>query len=66
MERNEGTVDRAVRLLLGVALLALGGLQRIPYPKVAILLGVVLLVTGIVGVCPLYSVLKIKTCGEKC
>jgi len=66
MERNEGTVDRAVRLLFGIALLALGGLEKIPYPKVALLVGLVLLVTGIAGVCPLYSVLKIKTCGERC
>jgi hypothetical protein len=56
--RNEGTVDRTLRVVLGVALLA--------YALVAHAwlgwLGVIPLVTGLVGFCPLYRLVGIKTC----
>ncbi len=63
---NEGTVDRVVRVIVGVALLVwffydntTGALH---YAK---LLGVVPLVTGLVGTCPIYSLLGISTCPMK-
>ena len=58
MKRNEGTVDRVVRVVLGVALLALVFVG----PQTWLgLIGVVPLVTGLVGYCPLYGLLGLRT-----
>lgn len=65
---NEGTADRAVRVVLGAALLWLGylsGLLSSPWSTVAVVAGVVLIITGITGFCGLYSVLGINTCPVK-
>jgi hypothetical protein len=51
MTRNEGTVDRIIRVVLGVVLLALTVVG--PHTWFG-LLGLVPLVTGLVGFCPLY------------
>ena len=57
--RNEGTVDRLLRIMLGVALLAIVFVG----PQTAWgWVGLVPLVTGLVGFCPLYSLLGINTC----
>jgi hypothetical protein len=59
MTRNEGTIDRVARVALGVVLLVLAFQgQYTPWTWI----GVVPLLTGLVGWCPLYSVLGIKTC----
>ena len=56
---NEGTIDRIIRVLVGLALLAL----TVVGPKTLWgLIGVVPLITGLVGTCPLYSILGLKTC----
>ncbi len=59
MTRNEGTLDRVARVALGVVLivLALRGMYT-PWTWI----GVVPLLTGLVGVCPLYSLLGVNTC----
>jgi hypothetical protein len=58
MSNNEGTLDRAVRIALGIALLSIVVIG----PKTAWgLLGVVPLLTGLVGYCPLYGVLGVST-----
>lgn len=59
MAHNEGTIDRAVRVALGLTLLALvfvGPRTLFGY------LGLVPLITGLVGYCPLYRALGITTC----
>jgi len=56
---NEGTLDRTLRVLLGVALLSLTFLG--PHTLWG-LLGIVPLVTGLAGTCPLYSIVGIRTC----
>jgi hypothetical protein len=56
--RNEGMVDRAVRVVLGLALLALVFVG--PHTWLG-LIGVVPLLTGVVGFCPLYRLLGIRT-----
>jgi hypothetical protein len=59
MTTNEGTIDRAARVLLGAVLLVLAFRgQYTPWTWI----GVVPLLTGLIGWCPLYSVLGIKTC----
>lgn len=60
--KNVGTIDRAVRLALGVALLSL----VFTGPQTAWgYLGVIPLLTGVFGTCPLYSILGFSTCPVK-
>jgi len=56
---NEGTIDRAIRIVLGVALLSL---TVIGPRSLWGLIGAVPLLTGLIGFCPLYKVLGIRTC----
>ncbi len=55
MTKNEGTVDRVIRLVAGALLLFL-----LPDPWRYV--GIIPILTGAVGVCPLYSVFGINTC----
>jgi hypothetical protein len=62
MKTNEGTVDRAVRAIAGIALIGLtltGTIGAWGW------IGVVPLATAAIGWCPLYTVLGISTCGVK-
>lgn len=63
MKGNESGLDRLIRVVLGVVLLALsfGGVVTGGLGIVLIVLGAVALLTGVVGFCPLYSLLKINT-----
>jgi len=56
---NEGTLDRTIRIVLGVALLSL---TFVGPRSLWGLVGALPLVTGLVGFCPLYRVLGIRTC----
>ena len=60
--KNEGTMDRAIRTILGLIILSLAfaGPQT-PWGYI----GAIPLLTGIVGFCPFYPLLKINTCGAK-
>ena len=56
---NEGTLDRTVRILAGLAILSLAFIG----PKTPLgYIGVVPLVTGLIGFCPLYRLLGLNTC----
>ena len=60
--RNEATLDRAIRVVLGLALLALVFVG----PKTMWgLVGLVPLATGLLGSCPLYTLFGISTCSVK-
>ncbi len=62
MLRNEGTVDRALRIIVGIVLLALVFVG----PKTAWgWVGLVPLLTGLVGTCPIYSLLGVNTCPRR-
>ncbi|GAB1380377.1 YgaP family membrane protein [Pararhodobacter aggregans] len=63
--RNEGSIDRILRVIVGLALLA--GFFVFPEAayRWAFLLGVIPLVTGLVGTCPLYSIFGLSTCPVK-
>jgi len=62
MPRNEGTIDRALRIIAGLVLLALVFVG----PQTAWgWIGLVPLATGLLGYCPLYSVLGLNTCPMK-
>lgn len=61
MKANEGGLDRVVRVLAGLGLLALVFVgPKTPWGYA----GLVPLVTGLVGYCPLYALLRINTCGR--
>lgn len=62
MSPNEGTIDRVVRVLVGLVLLSLVFVG--PHTWLG-LFGVVPLVTGLVGFCPLYRVLGVHTRNAK-
>lgn len=63
MKLNESRLDRIIRVVLGIALLALyfTGIVSGTLGIVFIIVGVVLTLTGLVGFCPLYALLKIRT-----
>jgi hypothetical protein len=62
-EINEAPIDRAIRIVLGVALaaVALGGAVSAPLLYVVLVVAAIALVTGIVGFCPLYAILRVST-----
>jgi hypothetical protein len=63
MKANVGTIDRGIRLLVGIALIALwplGLLQGTP-AIIALVVGVVMLATALLRWCPPYSLLGINT-----
>lgn len=63
---NVGGIDRVIRILLGLALLAWWffapgmGLRWVP-----LVLGIIALGTGLMSTCPLYSLLGLNTCPLK-
>ena len=63
--KNEGTVDRALRIVAGLALLAAFFAMPEATYRWAFLIGVVPLATGLLGSCPVYSLLGISTCPVK-
>ena len=72
MKRNEGTLDRIIRVILGVILLAVGiwgcvcgcvcGCVTGALMWVLIVVGAIALVTGIIGWCCLYALCGWSTC----
>ncbi|MGR4870471.1 DUF2892 domain-containing protein [Variovorax sp. LARHSF232] len=59
MKPNVGSLDRALRIGLGLLLLSLTLTDAIGAWGYV---GVLPLVTGLVSVCPLYTVLGVRTC----
>jgi hypothetical protein len=59
MNHNEATIDRIIRVVLGLGLLSL----TVIGPQTWFgLIGLIPLATGIVGYCPLYGALGVRTC----
>jgi len=67
MTKNMGVVDRIVRILLAIVIAILYFTDKITGLAAVILaiIAIILLLTGLVGVCPLYYPLKISTKGKK-
>lgn len=61
MKANVGSVDRTLRIVLGIALLALFVLAEGTLKYVG-LIGIVPLATGLFRFCPLYTILGVNTC----
>ncbi|MCE1252516.1 MAG: DUF2892 domain-containing protein [Anaerolineae bacterium] len=60
---NESTVDRIVRVVIGLALIALGwsGMIQGALGTVVLVVGFVPLLTGLIGFCPLYTLFGLRT-----
>ena len=62
MKVNEGSLDRLVRLLAAGVLIGIGlGVVRGPGGIAMAAVGVIPLLTGVTGFCPLYTVFGIDT-----
>jgi len=63
MKANESNLDRIIRVIVGIVLLALGllGVATGVWMWLAYIFGAILLLTGIIGFCPLYTLLKFST-----
>ena len=59
MKLNSGGIDRIIRIIAGLALLASAGIFHGP---VWAFIGILPLATGIIGWCPAYPILGINTC----
>jgi hypothetical protein len=60
--KNEGNLDRILRVIVGAAVISLVFVG----PQSAWgWVGLVPLITGLVGNCPVYSLLGVNTCGIK-
>jgi hypothetical protein len=59
MPKNVGPIDRALRIVAGIALIALAVAGTI---GVWGYIGVVPLATALIGWCPAYRLFRIKTC----
>ncbi|MBF0391147.1 MAG: DUF2892 domain-containing protein [Alphaproteobacteria bacterium] len=62
MKANVGMIDRVLRALVGIALIAWAALLGGP---VWAWIGVVPLLTAVVGFCPAYPLIGLNTCGRK-
>lgn len=70
MTTNVGTIDRVLRAALGIVLLYLAFFSGLPlfdgalFKYGAAIVGIVMLATSTLKLCPLYSILGIKTCKD--
>ena len=67
MKWNVGVVDRVLRIAVGLALLAFALQIGFPATEWNWLgwIGVIPLITGLVGTCPVYSLLGVSTCAMR-
>lgn len=62
MKTNEGTIDRALRVVAGLVLIALAATGTVGAWG---WIGIVPLATGLIGWCPAYTLLGFNTCPMK-
>ena len=61
MKTNEGSADRVIRIVAGLVLISLVFVG----PQTPLgWIGLIPLITGVVGWCPLYQALGLTTCGS--
>jgi hypothetical protein len=67
MKKNMGAADRIIRILIAAvfAYLYFSGSVTGTVGIVLVVLGVVFLLTSLVGFCPLYAPFGIKTCSSR-
>ena len=62
MKTNEGTIDRALRVIVGLVLIGLAATGTVGMWG---WIGIMPLLTGAIGFCPAYSIFGISTCPMK-
>lgn len=66
MTKNIGTTDRVVRIIIGIILIAFA--LKLGFPNTGWnwvgWIGVIPIVTALLGTCPLYSLIGINTCAR--
>ncbi len=62
LKQNLGKLDRTARVIFGIILIACGVYMSSNWGLVVGLIGLIPLLTGMVGNCPLYSICKINSC----
>ncbi len=64
MSCNVGGIERPVRIVLGVLLIGIGAFAELPPVGmgIALTMGTIALVTGVLGFCPVWTLLGINTC----
>ena len=65
MKKNIGKLDRYLRVVIGCALIAGGVVVPGTTGLIMATIGLVPLLTGLVGNCPAYSIFRIDTCSKK-
>ena len=67
MACNVGGIERPIRIVLGLALVVIGALAELPAAgmAVALIAGVIALVTGVIGYCPVWALLGFNTCAAQ-
>lgn len=67
MKKNVGNIDKVIRVLLAVVFAALyftGTVSGTP-GLVLLVLGVVFVLTSVIGFCPIYAIVGLNTCPTK-
>jgi hypothetical protein len=64
MKKNVGSADKIIRIVLGLGLLSLLFVLEAPMKYLG-LIGLVPLLTSLMGWCPLYSLIGVSTCKVK-
>lgn len=69
MMANVGSIDRILRVLVGLALIGYVILGAVPYTTVGLgmillIVGAVLVLTGLVRFCPAYRLIGVSTCSR--
>lgn len=64
MACNVGGIERPIRIVLGVLLIGIGVFGGLTGTAMGVVLavGAIALVTGVVGFCPAWTLLRINTC----
>ncbi len=67
MKTNMGSADRSIRILMGIiiGILVMGHMVTGFMATVLVVLSGILIITGFVEYCPLYSIFHINTCTPK-
>lgn len=67
MGRNEGLVDRGIRITIAMVALVAGlstGLGSL-VSTIFLVVAAIMFITGVVGFCPLYTIFRINTSGAR-
>ena len=64
MTCNVGGLERPIRIVIGILVIAVGAFATLPPmgTAIALVVGTIALVTGAIGYCPLWALLGMNTC----